>query len=114
MRVGDGNGSGGGATAPKALLRGKEGTRPVAWAWKVHIGHMGQVRSQGEDGEVGGCCPRRAGSCGWCRKLKGSGEWAESRWERQCICWWPFVPGEEKEAALHREACSNQWAQDCG
>lgn len=51
MRVGDGNGSGGGATAPKALLRGKEGTRPVAW--KVHIGHMGQVRSQGEDREVG-------------------------------------------------------------
>lgn len=53
MRVGDGNGSGGGATAPKALLRGKEGTRPVAWAWKVRIGHMGQVRSQGEDGQVG-------------------------------------------------------------
>lgn len=65
---------------------------------------MGQVRSQEEDWEVEGCCPRRAGSCGWCKKLKGSGEWAESRWEEQCICWWPFVPGEEKKAALHRVA----------
>lgn len=23
-------------------------------------------------------------------------------WKEFCFCWWPFVPGEEKQAAGHR------------
>lgn len=65
---------GGGGTAPKkGSAKGNMGYPASGLGQKVCIGHRGQVRSQGEAWEVGGCCSCRGGSCGWCKKLKRGG-----------------------------------------
>lgn len=103
MRVGDGDGSRGGAGAPKkALLRGTWDARPLAWDLKGVCASATGVKSEVRENTRSWGLLSMLGRQLWLvQEAKGRGG-PGGCWEGYCFCWWPFVPGEEKKAACHR------------